>query len=77
MSPRDVEAKCDLEPAEAGRKLRLKGRGIPGSGSQPPGDLYLELELTLPAADSEAARAAYAAMAKAFAAFAPRSSQGA
>lgn len=54
---------------KAGRKLRLKGRGIPGST---PGDLYFELELALPSADSEEARAAYVAMAKAFPAFAPR-----
>ncbi|MGH8816442.1 MAG: DnaJ C-terminal domain-containing protein [Achromobacter pestifer] len=39
-----------------GRKLRLRGRGIPGD---PPGDLYLVLDLVLPPADSEAARAAY------------------
>ncbi|MBV7482609.1 DnaJ C-terminal domain-containing protein [Bordetella sp. BOR01] len=39
-----------------GRKLRLRGRGIPGD---PPGDLYLVLELVLPPADTEAARAAY------------------
>jgi len=42
-----------------GRKLRLRGRGIPGS---PPGDLYLMLELVLPPADTEAARAAYRKM---------------
>jgi len=42
-----------------GRKLRLRGRGIPG---EPPGDLYLELELVLPPADSEAARELYRTM---------------
>lgn len=42
-----------------GRKLRLRGRGIPGD---PPGDLYLALELALPPADTEAARAAYRRM---------------
>ena len=47
----------------AGRQLRLKGRGIPGS---PPGDLYVVLTIALPPADSENARAAYRAMAKAF-----------
>jgi curved DNA-binding protein len=57
-----------------GRKLRLKGRGIPGS---PPGDLYLELEVSLPPADNDAARAAYAEMAKAFASFNPRQRDGA
>ncbi len=44
----------------AGRKLRLKGRGIPGS---PPGDLYVVLRVVLPPADSEAAKQAYKAMA--------------
>jgi curved DNA-binding protein len=40
-----------------GRKLRLKARGIP---AEPPGDLYVVLEIALPKADTEAARAAYA-----------------
>jgi len=57
-----------------GRKLRLKGRGIPG---KEPGDLYLELDIVLPPADSDAERAAYAAMAKAFPAFNPRPRAGA
>jgi len=30
------------------RVLRLKGRGLPGSGSEPAGDLYLRLIVTLP-----------------------------
>ena len=47
----------------AGRQLRLKGRGIPGT---PPGDLYVVLTIALPPADSEAAREAYRAMAEAF-----------
>ena len=34
-----------------GTKLRLKGRGIPGD---PPGDLYLQLELVLPPASDKA-----------------------
>jgi curved DNA-binding protein len=42
-----------------GRKLRLRGRGIPGN---PPGDLYLELELVLPPADTDAARDLYRTM---------------
>ena len=49
--------------SQAGRKLRMKGRGIPGST---PGDLYVVLTITLPPAESEAAREAYRAMAKAF-----------
>ncbi len=47
----------------AGRQLRLKGRGIPGS---PPGDLYVVLTIALPPADSDSARAAYQTMALAF-----------
>ncbi|KAF0163855.1 MAG: curved DNA-binding protein [Rhodocyclaceae bacterium] len=47
----------------AGRQLRLKGRGIPGT---PPGDLYVTLSIALPPADSEAAQEAYRAMGKAF-----------
>ncbi len=58
---------------QPGRKLRLKGRGLPGVVSHAAGHLYLELELALPAADSEAQRAAYTALAAAFPAFAPRS----
>ncbi|MEO8080764.1 MAG: DnaJ C-terminal domain-containing protein [Caldimonas sp.] len=46
-----------------GRKLRLKGRGLPG---KKPGDLYAVLVIELPPADSEEALAAYAAMASAF-----------
>ncbi len=42
--------------SSSGRKLRLKGRGIPG---QPPGDLYVVLQITLPPAESQAARAAW------------------
>lgn len=45
--------------SQSGRKLRLKGRGIPGA---PPGDLYLILEVVLPPASSERARDLYRAM---------------
>jgi curved DNA-binding protein len=47
--------------SQQGRKLRLKGRGIPG---QPPGDLYLILEVVLPPASSARARELYQAMAR-------------
>lgn len=52
-------------PAEslAGRQMRLKGRGIPGS---PAGDLYLVLAIALPPADTQRARDAYQAMELAF-----------
>lgn len=52
-----------------GRKLRLKGRGIPG---EPAGDLYLELEVTLPPADDDKARQLYETMAREMASFNPR-----
>lgn len=45
----------------AGRKLRLKDRGIP---SKPPGDLYVVLQIALPPADTEAAKAVYRKMAQ-------------
>ncbi len=47
--------------SQAGRKLRLKGRGIPGES---PGDLYLEISVVLPPADTAAARAVYETMAR-------------
>ncbi len=53
-----VEMKLPAGTTRA-RKLRLKGRGIPG---KPPGDLYVEVEITLPPADSEAAKAIYERM---------------
>lgn len=40
----------------SGRKLRLKGRGIPGD---PPGDLYAVMKVTVPPADSDEAAALY------------------
>ena len=43
----------------SGRKLRLKGRGIPGS---PPGHLYAVLKLTLPPANTEKAKALFKKM---------------
>jgi curved DNA-binding protein len=52
-----------------GRKLRLKGRGIPGD---PPGDLYLELEVALPPADTDKARQLYETMAREMSSFDPR-----
>jgi curved DNA-binding protein len=55
-----------------GRKLRLAKRGIPGN---PPGDLYLVLDVVLPAADSDKARAIYETMARELA-FNPRAGMG-
>jgi curved DNA-binding protein len=59
--------------ARNGLQLRLKGRGLPG---KTPGDLYLQLEIALPPADSDAARQAYEALAKASASFNPRRNLG-
>lgn len=53
----------------SGRRLRLKGKGLPGA---PPGDLYATLVVVVPPADSAAARAAYEALAQAFPHFDPR-----
>lgn len=58
--------------SHAGSKLRLKGRGIPASM---PGDLYVVLQIALPAAADEKAKAAYRAMADALP-FNPRASLG-
>ena len=58
--------------AHAGSKLRLKGRGIPAS---PPGDFYVVLQIALPAADDDKAKAAYAAFAAALP-FNPRANLG-
>ena len=55
-----------------GRKLRLKGRGIPG---EPAGDLYLILDVVLPPADSERAQEIYHTMAQELA-FNPRQALG-
>jgi curved DNA-binding protein len=46
-----------------GRRLRLKGKGIPGNQ---PGDLYVILTIALPPADSDSARATYETMQQAF-----------
>ena len=54
--------------SQGGRKLRLRGRGIPGS---PPGDLYAVLEIVLPDAAGARARALYEQMASELA-FDPR-----
>ena len=49
--------------SQGGRKLRLKGRGIPAAGSGgAAGDLYLLLEIFVPPADTPARRALYEQM---------------
>jgi curved DNA-binding protein len=58
--------------SKAGRKLRLKGKGIPASGSSEAGDLYAVLEIVLAPAHSEQDKAAYQALQQAFTHFNPR-----
>ncbi len=57
----------------SGRKLRLKGRGLPGS---PAGDFYVELHIAVPPAGNDDAKALYAKMAEAFKSFNPRDKLG-
>ena len=54
--------------SQTGRKLRLRGRGIPGKEA---GDLYLLLEVALPPANTDKARELYRTMAREMA-FNPR-----
>lgn len=49
------------EGSGSGRKLRLKGRGIP---DDPPGDCYVVLAIALPPADTDAAKDFYRKMAQ-------------
>jgi curved DNA-binding protein len=55
MPSGSVDLKIPANSAN-GRKLRLKGRGIP---AKQPGDLYVVLNVALPKADTEAAKEAY------------------
>lgn len=59
--------------ANAGTKLRLKGRGIPGAT---PGDFYVILQIVLPPAGDETGEAFYKQMAEQFKTFNPRSRLG-
>lgn len=49
--------------SDAGRKMRLKGRGMPGTE---PGDQYVVLEVRAPAARNDAQREAYERLREAF-----------
>ncbi|HEX7113156.1 MAG TPA: DnaJ C-terminal domain-containing protein [Mizugakiibacter sp.] len=55
--------------SQSGRKLRLKGRGMPG---EPPGDQLVTLAIHAPPAHDEVAEHAYAAFQQAFPDFDPR-----
>lgn len=52
--------------SEAGRKLRLRGRGLPGGAGCAPGDQIVELEVVAPPARNDAQRAAYETLREAF-----------
>lgn len=58
--------------SSGGRKLRIRGRGLPGAK---PGDLYVVLRISLPPADSEQAKQIYRSMKQALD-FNPRSRLG-
>ncbi len=58
----EVELKIPPD-SDSGRKLRLRGRGLPGS---PAGDQIVELEVSAPRAETDEQRKAYAKLAKAF-----------
>lgn len=58
--------------SNSGNKLRLKGRGIPGT---PAGDIYITLSVVVPPANSEQAKAFYEQMAKTLT-FNPRAKLG-
>ena len=68
-----VELKIPAGSVE-GRKLRLKGRGIPSAS---PGDFYFVLKIAAPPAANEAGQAFYRSMAEQFKSFAPRANLGA
>lgn len=58
----------------AGRKLRVRGKGIP---SNPPGDLYYVLQIAAPPANTPELEQAYRTLAERAGAFDPRASLGA
>lgn len=58
--------------SSGGRKLRLKGRGIP---AREPGDFYVVLQIALPKAETDTARQAYREFERALA-FNPRAALG-
>jgi curved DNA-binding protein len=57
--------------AQSGRQMRVRGKGIPAN---PPGDLFLDLQVVLPAADSPRAHEIYETMARDMA-FDPRAAK--
>jgi curved DNA-binding protein len=75
-TPAGARVEVTVPPnARPGMKLRLKDRGFSGAGKT--GHLYLVLEIALPPAADEAARAAYQSLADATRGFNPRQHLGA
>ena len=67
------EVQLTIPPGSAARrKLRLKGKGLPGTTA---GDLYVQLELIQPPLNTDAQREAWAALGRAFPGFDPRTQQ--
>jgi curved DNA-binding protein len=56
--------------SQSGRKLRLKGRGMPGAH---PGDQMVEVSIRVPVVDGDEQRAAFEALQQQFADYDPRS----
>jgi curved DNA-binding protein len=70
VSTPDGQVQLNIPPgSSAGRKLRLKGKGIPGN---PPGDLYALLRIVMPRDQNAASEQAWRELAKAHAGFNPR-----
>lgn len=66
----DGSVQLSVPPGSSqGRKLRLKGKGMPG---KVPGDLYAVLTIALPPSDSGPDQEAWQGLARAFAAYNPR-----
>ena len=55
--------------SQSGRRLRLKGRGLPGD---PAGDQFVVLQVHVPTATTDADRAAYEALRQHYGEFNPR-----
>ena len=60
-----VELKIPAD-SESGRKLRLRGRGLPAGAAGTDGDQIVELEILAPRAQDDAQREAYVQMRDAF-----------
>ncbi|WP_164016139.1 molecular chaperone DnaJ [Pyxidicoccus trucidator] len=55
-----------LPGSQSGRRMRLKGRGVPSLKGGSPGDLYLHLQVKVPEEASEEARAAAETLSRAY-----------